>query len=83
MPPRKTKDFIPGTIVEFKKSKRIVLEKVTNSEGEEMYHIFAPDKGVYTAFPFELKYVDTCFEWLGFVEAFNKVELPAKTKRSA
>lgn len=69
--------FNPGDIVLFRKTKRIVLEKVrtTEEDNREMYHIFSPERGVYTAADFELEYIDHLDEWNALISNMNEISL--------
>ena len=69
--------FNPGDVVLFRKTKRIVLEKVRTIEGDnrEMYHIFSPGKGVYTAADFELEYINHLDEWEVLMGKMNEISL--------
>ena len=71
------KGFKPGDIVTFKRTKRIriVLERVVSSAGIELYHIFNPETGVYSAYPEELKYVDHLTEWEDMIGKFEELSI--------
>ena len=70
-------EFNPGDVVTYRKTKpmRIVLEKVVSSTGIELYHVYNPLSGTYSAYPEELKYVDHLPEWDDMIGKFEELSI--------
>lgn len=76
MKAKRTKDnYISGDVVLFKGSNRIVLNRVEIPDQVVMYHIFHPDKGIYTAIDDELQYVGHLDEMDKMIKKLNEVGL--------
>ena len=67
------RELIVGDVVKFKKTKRILLNKTIMSTGIEIYHIYHPERGVYSAYREELVYIDHLESWDNIIKEFNTI----------
>ena len=79
MKPMMKEKFMPGDVVEFKGVNRIVLTQMTMETGIEICHIYHPERGVYSAYPDELKYVDHLTEMDMMLEQLDKITADKKS----
>lgn len=78
MKKKETSILKPGDIVSFRNVNRIVLNEVNIKDDHinmKMYHIFHPERGVYSAFRDELYYVGHSDKWGDLMKEFESFEL--------
>ena len=79
MKPMMKEKYMPGDVVEYKGSNRIVLTQMTMQTGTEICHVYHPEKGVFSAYPDELKYVAHLTEMDIMLERLDKVTSDKKS----
>ena len=66
--------YVIGDVVSYKGVNRIVLNKVEVDDRSTLYHIFHPERGVYTVDGDELEYVAHLTEMDIMLEQLDKIK---------
>lgn len=71
--------YMPGDVVTYKGINRIVLNKVEVDDRSTLYHIFHPERGVYTVDGDELEYIAHLTEMDIMLERLDKIKTDKKS----
>ena len=76
---KEIRNYVPGEVVKYKNVDRIVLNQITMETGTVVCHIYHPERGVFSAYPDELKYISHLDAWDDMLKTFEDM----KIKKSA